>query len=187
MPRGATLPSRICLVSPDASFAASIRRRIERWGLSVTLESDLSRLTPALVAAEGMDVVLLAVRRNEERALRWLHATKRALPALDVILLNLAGEIAVSIDGMRAGASHELSGPLDLAALRRALTAALRRRKKRMRSARPPLLERFEQVMAAAAFAEAGEAETARELLEADGGAAVQRPADGTGRRREGT
>lgn len=181
------MPSRICIVSPDADLAGSIGGRLEDWGLAVALESDLARVTPALLAAEEVDVVLLAVRRHEERPLRWLSAMKQALPTLEVILLNLAGEIAVSIEGMRAGATHELSAPFDMAALRRALSEALRRRKKRMGSARPSLLERFERAMAAASFAEAGEAETARELLEADDEAPVRRPPARTGRTREGT
>jgi DNA-binding NtrC family response regulator len=181
------MPSRICIVSPDSAFAESIGGRLEGWGLSVVLESDLGRVTPSLVDAEGVDVVLLAVRRHEEGPLRWLSSMKRAIPALEVILLNLAGEIRVSIEGMRAGASHELSAPFDLEALRRALSAALRRRKKRMGKARPSLSERFERAMAAATFAEAGEAETAREILEEDGAPPARRPPGKTGRRREGT
>lgn len=179
MHRRPPTPSRICVVSSDASFAASIGGRLGRWGLSVALESDLAHATPARVAAEGVDVVLLAVRRYEDRPLRWLSSMKRAVPALEVVLLNLAGEIAISIDGMRAGASHELSGPLDLAALRRAL-AALRKRRRR-RGARPSLLQRLEREMVAAAFAEEGEAGTARALLEEDGAPGARRPPGGHG------
>jgi hypothetical protein len=66
---------------------------------------------------------------------------------------------------MRAGASTELSAPFDLAALRSAVSAALRRRKTRLARARPSLLERFQRAMSAATFAQAGEFDTARELL----------------------
>jgi hypothetical protein len=67
---------------------------------------------------------------------------------------------------MRAGASHELSAPFDTAALRSAVSAALRRRNKRLGGAKLSLLERFERAMSAATFAQAGEFDTAREMLD---------------------
>lgn len=162
------MPSRICIVSQDPAFAESIGSRLQGWGLTVGLERDCERVTPSLVDAEEVDVVLLAVREHEERPLRWLSSIKQAIPTLEVILLNLAGEIRISIEGMRAGASHELSAPFDMAKLRGALGAALRRRKKRIGKTGPSLMKRFERAMTAATFAEAGEPETAREILERD-------------------
>lgn len=163
------MPSRVRIVSPDAAFAESIGSRLAGWGLSVAFESDFGRITPSLVEEERVDVLLLDVRRPEDGILRWLSSIKGALPALEVILLSLAGEIGVSIEGMRAGASHELSVPFDTATLRSAISAALRRRNKRLAGARPSLLYRFQQAMTAATFAQAGEFETAREILEEDG------------------
>jgi DNA-binding NtrC family response regulator len=160
------MSSRVRIVSRDAAFAESIGTRLERWGLSVAVESELERITPALVAEAQVDVVLLDVRRYEDGVLRWLSSIKQIVPALEVILLNVAGEIRVSIDGMRAGASHELSAPFDTAALRSAVSAALRRRNKRLGGAKLSLLERFERAMSAATFAQAGEFDTAREMLD---------------------
>ncbi len=170
-------------MSRDTAFAESIGTRLERWGLSVAVESDLERVTPALLDEGQVDVVLLDVRRHEDGVLRWLSSIKRIVPALEVILLNVAGEIRVSIEGMRAGASQELSAPLDIAALRSALSAALRRRKKRLGGVRPSLLERFERAMSAATFAQAGEFDTAREMLGEEGHSPKRRPADKPGRK----
>ena len=159
------MPSRVRIVCPDVAFAESVGSRLQGRNVSVAVESDLERLTPALVEAERVDLVLLAVREHEEGHLRWMSSMKRALPALEIVLLNLAGEIRLSIEGMRAGASRELTAPFDLAALRSTVSEALRRRKKRLGRARPSLAERFERLMSAAAFAEAGEDRTAREIL----------------------
>lgn len=162
------MPSRICVVSPDPAFAASISGRLEGWGHSVAREPDFRRVTPSLLDEERVDVVLLAVSSREEGPLRWLAALKQAIPALEVVLLNLAGELAISIEGMRAGASHELSAPFDVAKLRGVLSAALRRRKKQARKRRRSLSDRFSRAMTAATFAEAGEPGTARQILEDD-------------------
>jgi DNA-binding NtrC family response regulator len=160
--------SRVRVVSPDVGFASAIHSWLDAWGLSVAVESDFSRLTPAIAAEERLDVVVLDVRGGEDALLGWLAALKRALPAVEVVLLGRPGDVATSIAAMRAGASAELSAPVDLSALRRAVSAALRRRSKRLHAAKPSLLERFHRALSAATFAQAGEFETARELL-ADG------------------
>ena len=166
--RAAAAAPRVRIVSPDPGFAASIAAWLRAWGLSVAVESDPTRLTPRVVADERVDVVLLDVRGREEALLAWLAALKRGHPALGVILLNASGQVAISIPAMRAGASAELSAPFDLAALHAAVAAALRRRRKRLDATRPSLLERFRRAMSAATFAQAGEFETARELLAED-------------------
>lgn len=158
------MPARVQIVSPDPAFAESIAARVLRWGLSVTIESELARIGPS-PGSQAMEVVLLDVRRPEDGTIGWLASLKRAFPGLEVILLNHTGRVAVSIEGMRAGASDELSAPFDLTALRESLFAALRRRKSRLGRARTALALRFERAMSAAAFAEEGEHEAAREML----------------------
>ncbi len=159
------MASRIRIVCPDLAFAETVGGRLRGPGLSVAVESDPERLTASRLDAERVDLVVVAVRRHEERVLRWLSSLRRALPALEVVLLNLGGEIRVSMEAMRAGATGELAAPFDLATLRRTVSAALRRRRKRPGRRRASLADRLERAMAAAAFAEAGEAETAREIL----------------------
>lgn len=169
------MPARIGIVSPDAVFAESIAQRLRGWGVSVAVECDFTQAIPSAAAGRNLDLVLLDVRSCEDALLAWLRAVKHALPTLEVILLNLPGQVAVSIAAMRAGASAELSAPFDLAALRSTVSEALRRRNTRLGRARPTLRERFERAMSAATFAQAGEFETARELLGDDDGARPER------------
>lgn len=161
-----SMAATIRIVCPDLGFAETVGSRLRGRGVSVAVERDPERLTPTLADAEGVDLVLLAMSGREERLLRWLSSMRRALPALEIVLLNLAGEIRLSIEAMRAGASTELRAPFDLATLRRTVSDALRRRKKRLARPRGSFARRFERAMTAAAFAEAGEPETARDVLE---------------------
>ncbi len=155
---------RVLVVSPDLAFSGKLGRWLRGWGASVAVEGDAPRVAPS--AAASADVVLLDVRHGDDALLAWLGALKRARPGVEVILLNAPGAVAISIAAMRAGASSELSAPLDVAALREAVGAALRRRGKRLGARRPSLLERFQRAMTAATFAQAGEFETARQLLD---------------------
>lgn len=159
------MPARVRIVSPDGAFADTLGERLHGWGLSVAIEGDFRRIT---AAEEQVDLILLDVRRGEDGLLGWLAALKQALPALEVVLLALPGQVAFSIAAMRAGASSELFAPFDLTALRAVVSVALRRRSKRLDRTRPSLLARFQRAMDAATFAQAGEFETAREMLEDD-------------------
>lgn len=176
------MPALVQIVSPDPAFAASLGARVRAWGLAVAVEHDFTRVEPGDERGRKVDVMLLDVRRPEAGVLGWLAALKRALPALEVILVTQAGRVAVAIEGMRAGASEELSAPLDLAVLRSALLAALARRERRVRRVGASLLARLERAMSAVAFAEEGEHETARELLAGDGATRrrARRNGDGT-------
>ncbi len=159
---------RVRVISPDLGLSGKLARWVQGWGASVAVESDVGRMTSSAAADEGVDVVLLDVRRREDPLLAWLAALKRARPGVEVILLTVPGQVAISIAAMRAGASSELSAPFDLATLRAAVAAALRRRGKRLAARRPSLLERFQRAMTAATFAQAGEFDTARALLAED-------------------
>jgi DNA-binding NtrC family response regulator len=172
---------RVHVVSPDPAFSGTIAQWLHGWGACVAVERDATRITPSVAADERLDVVLLDVRRCEDALLAWLAALKRAEPAIEIILLGLPGQVAISIAAMRAGASSELSAPFDLATLRAAVSAALRRRRKRLDARRPSLLERFQRALSAATFAQAGEFETAREIL-AEGEPTPRRGPRGTDR-----
>ncbi len=169
---------RVHVVSPDPVLAGTLARWLDGWGARVAVEADVGRIVPSAGADDVADVVLLDARRCEDALLAGLAALKRAAPGVEVILLTLPGQVATSIAAMRAGASRELPAPFDLGALRDAVSAALRRRRKRLGARRPSLLERFERAMTAATFAQAGDFETARELLAGEG----PRGRRGTGR-----
>ena len=111
-------------------------------------------------------MALLDIREDIASALRWLRTVKTRQPGLEVLLINEPEHIEGSMAGMHAGASDELTVPLDLTELRRKIMAALLRWEQRSRPKRRKSLVRlFQETMTAVTYAQAGDFETAREVL----------------------
>jgi DNA-binding NtrC family response regulator len=89
---------------------------------------------------------------------------KKVRPAVQVITINSGDEISLSIEGMKLGVFDDLLMPLDLDALILRIQEAFQA-KKAAEVVKPSLLRRCQDIMVAASFAEAGEADMAKELL----------------------
>lgn len=148
------------IVSGDEKFAETMKARLQSWGLMVSLSEDSPSRLPFEVEAA---IVLLDIRQVGSEALIFLRNIKEKMPAAEVILINRADNIPLSIAGMQAGATDELIAPFDTSTLQNTISAALRRRKKQQ--GKKSLLQRFEEAMAAATFAQAGEFDTAIAML----------------------
>lgn len=156
----------IVFASRDDVLADSACGRLRQWGLTVSILRDFLAAPPGNDGGKGTAVVLLDIREDMASALRWLRAAKREQPALEVVLINQPENIESSMAGMHAGASDELTVPLDLSELRRKIIAALLRWEERTRRKRRKSLVRiFQETMTAVTFAQAGDFDTARELL----------------------
>jgi DNA-binding NtrC family response regulator len=147
------------IVSSDAGFAETMQTLLRSWGLTVALSEE-----SALPSFPEAEIVLLDIRRDMSDGLSLLPALRETMPAAEVILINRPDNISRSIAGMQAGAADELIAPFDTEALKNAITAALRRRKKRQ--GKKSLFQRFGDAMAAATFAQAGEFDTAIAMLD---------------------
>lgn len=156
----------IVFASRDAALAQTACERLRQWGLTVSIIPDFMPGMEQAGAGRATAVALLDIREDIAGALRWLRVVKKELPALEVVLINQPESIESSMAGMHAGASDELTVPLDLSELRRKIMAALLRWEERSRRKRKKSLVRlFQEAMTAATYAQAGDFDTARELL----------------------
>lgn len=148
------------IVSGDTEFAATMGDVIRQWGMAVVFPA-----TEDDFRAPGNieEVFLLDLRQQSEQGLAWLAIIKRWRPEAEVIIVNRPGNIQPSIAGMQAGASGELIAPFDTASLKAVILKAIKRRKRS--AGKKSFLTRFSEAMAAATFAQAGEFDTAIELL----------------------
>lgn len=156
----------IVFASRDSGLTQTACDRLRQWGLTVRVDADFSFSEDRAAPDRKTAVALLDIREDIGAALRWLQAAKTRQPGLEVLLINQPEHIESSMAGMHAGASDELTVPLDLSELRRKIMAAfLRWEKKSRRKRRTSLARIFEDAMTAVTFAQAGDFDAAREVL----------------------
>jgi DNA-binding NtrC family response regulator len=117
-----------------------------------------------MVKRRNIDVVLLSLNDFQNESMVLIKMIKKVRPAVQVITINSGEHISLSIEGMKLGVFDDLLMPLDLDALISRIKAAFQA-KKAAEVVKPSLLQRCQDIMVAASFAEAGEAEMAKELL----------------------
>ena len=117
-----------------------------------------------LVKKRNIDVVLLSLNDFQKQSMVLIKMIKKMRPAVQVITINSGEQISLSIEGMKLGVFDDFLIPLDLDSLILRIQEAFQA-KKEAEVDKPSLLQRCQDIMVAASFAEAGEAETAKELL----------------------
>ncbi|MDO9041165.1 MAG: response regulator [Desulfocapsaceae bacterium] len=146
------------IVSDDTDFAHTMKSLLQRWGMVVELTAETVSFPVA-----GVDVVLVDIRKQEDDGLALLATIRTRMADAWIILVNRPDNIQLSMAGMQAGADDEIISPFDTAILKNKIFSAVQCRKKRR--GKRSLLKRFEDAMAAITFAQAGEFDTAVDLL----------------------
>ena len=111
-----------------------------------------------------IDVVLLSLNDLKKEGMTLIKMIKKKHPAVQVITINSGDQISLSIEGMKLGVFDDFLMPLDLDSLISRIREACQA-KKDAEVVKPSLFQRCQNLMVAASFAEADEAETAKELL----------------------
>lgn len=111
-----------------------------------------------------VDVILLSLNDLQKEGMALIKMIKKKHPPVQVITVNSGDQISLSIEGMKLGVFDDFLMPLDLDSLILRIREAYQA-KKDADVVKPSLLQRCQNLMVAASFAEAGEADIAKELL----------------------
>jgi DNA-binding NtrC family response regulator len=152
----------LLIITADESLVETLGGKLREWGAVVYSQAPGDG---AIGPEEGVDVILVDIRRHPGETLQRLKAVRAEIPLAETILINGSDNVSASMAGMRAGASDELTVPFDTATLKDVVSRAGARSQARRQKKRRSLLEVFGEAMSAATFAQAGEHETALDLL----------------------
>jgi DNA-binding NtrC family response regulator len=111
-----------------------------------------------------IDVVLLSLNDLKKEGMALIKMIKKKHPAVQVVTITSGDQISLSIEGMKLGVFDDFLMPLDLDSLVSRIRDAYHA-KKEAEIVKPSLFQRCQNLMVAASFAEAGEADMAKELL----------------------
>jgi DNA-binding NtrC family response regulator len=111
-----------------------------------------------------IDVVLLSLNDLRKDGMALIKMIKKKYPAVQVITIASPDQISLSIEGMKLGVFDDFLMPLNLESLISRIQDAYQA-KKEAEVDKLTLFQRCQNFMVAASFAEAGEAEMAKELL----------------------
>jgi DNA-binding NtrC family response regulator len=163
------MSSTVLLVVEDSSFLENLSGSLKRLKASVVTAGSKNEALEVCSNHE-VDLALLDIRQQGSDAMQILARLKKNQPETEVILLSDYKNIAFSMEGMRQGASDDITVPFDIDSFIKTIKSALRRRKAHLKAHRKrTLLNVFEDTMMASTFAEAGEFDTAQKIYRGDG------------------
>ena len=158
--------STVLLFVEDPFFLESLSGNLKQLRASV-VKAGSKHEALEVCSNQEVDLALLDIRQQGQDAMQVLARLKKNKPETEVILLSGPDNIAAVIDGMRQGASDDITVPCEVESLLRKIKSALKRKKGREgASGKRSLLNVFENAMVAATFAQAGEFETAQNIYD---------------------
>jgi len=152
--------STVLLVVEDSFFLENLSGSLKRLKASFVTAGNKHEALE-VCANQEVDLALLDIRQHGHDVMQVLARLKKNHPATEVILLSDPEHIGLAMEGMRQGASDDLTVPFDIDMLTKKVKSALKRRRA---SHKRTLLNVFENTMVAATFAQSGEFDTAKQI-----------------------
>jgi DNA-binding NtrC family response regulator len=153
----------ILIIEGDGMLQEHLARRWETQNWHI-LKSKQPKDIRRILKKHAADVVLMNLNDLKQEGMGLIKMIKKKHPAVQVITINSGDQISLSIKGMKLGVFDDFLMPLDLESLISRILEAYQT-KKEAEVAKLSLLQRCQNLMVAASFAEAGEVEMAKELM----------------------
>lgn len=161
------MPQAILIVMQDVLFGQVLRHKLSQFRVKVFMtETPVQALE--ILARRKMDVALLDVRGNNLAAVHFLKELQKNRNEVETILISSIDDVATSIECMREGAADEITIPFDIESLQVKIKEALKRSRLRQKKKKRAFafFNTFENAMVAATFAQVGEFDSARTMLD---------------------
>ncbi len=127
MRENTTMAIHLLIIEAEDRFRKNLYQRLKAEGFRVDKANPADDV-PTIVVKENIDVVLLGVDGLGENGLALIRPIKAGSPSTEVIIINDANHMNLSIAGMELGAFDDFMIPLDLDSLTKRLREAAARR-----------------------------------------------------------
>ena len=159
--------AHVLLVDDEKEFVDVMKERLELAGYTVTACYDVEQALKE-VQAEEYDVAVIDLIMPDTDGITAMHRIKIIRPLMECIVLSGQGTLKLAVESMKQGAFDFLEKPCELKVVTQVIDEAYIKKHEhdnRIRKAAKKVYSRLEQAMVGATFAEAGQFETAKEIL----------------------
>lgn len=159
------MSENVLLIGRDTPFMVTLSERIGSQSLMVHFAQSGPEALD-IVQRQEIDVVIVNIKELEAEGVRIVDSIKKSNPLTEFITLTSPTTIQWSIKGMKQGVFADLLIPFDNEDLLAIVREAGARRKAKKRRKKRSLMGNLEDLLVSATFAESGDFETARQILE---------------------
>lgn len=127
---------KVLHIDDEVDFAASLGRRLERRGITVTAAASGQEALNVL-AEDEVDVILLDIKMPGMDGIKTLGSIKRDHPMIEVIMLTGHANTDIVISSLAMGAYDYLVKPAEFKEILGKIEGAAQRRKTNMEQGTP--------------------------------------------------
>jgi DNA-binding NtrC family response regulator len=159
--------ARILLVDDEKEFIDVLNERLELAGYTATACYDAEQALKH-VQEQEYDVAIVDLIMPDTDGITAMHRIKVIRPLMECIVLSGQGTLRMAVEAMKQGAFEFLEKPCDLKIVIQTIDEAFERKQaqdKRILNAAKKVYLKLETAMVGATFAQAGEFDTAKEVM----------------------
>jgi DNA-binding NtrC family response regulator len=159
--------AHVLLVDDEKEFVDVMKDRLELAGYNVTASYDVEQALEEVQDKEN-DVAIIDLIMPNTDGITAMHRIKIIRPLMECIVLSGRGTLRLAVESMKQGAFDFLEKPCELEVVTQIIDQACARKREhdnRIRRAASKVYSRLEQALVGATFAQAGQLDTAREIL----------------------
>ena len=159
--------ARVLLVDDEKDFVDAMKERLELDGYTVTACYDVGQALKE-VQGEEYDVAIIDLIMQDTDGITAMHRIKVIRPLMECIVLSGQGTLRMAVEAMKQGAFEFLEKPCDHKLVTQIIDEACKRKHEhdhRILKAARKVYSKLEQAMVGATFAQAGQFDTAKEVM----------------------
>jgi DNA-binding NtrC family response regulator len=159
--------AHVLFVDDEKEFVDVMKDRLELAGYNVTACYDVEQALKE-VQDEEHDVAIIDLIMPDTDGITAMHRIKIIRPLMECIVLSGQGTLRMAVESMKQGAFDFLEKPCELKVVTQIIDEACARKREqdnRIRRKENKVFSRLERAMVGATFAEAGQFDTAKEIL----------------------